>query len=103
MHLVHYFGVLAPNARLRRQVVPEAPEEAGLNPYGHSVASAKTRNGKTIRRRWVPWGQLLLKVFSVDVMVCPHCESRMQRMAVIQQPSVIAAILDCLSRKENPP
>jgi hypothetical protein len=67
------------------------------------VAYAETRNGRTIRRRWVPWAQLLLKVFSVDVMACPRCESRMQRIAVIQKPSVIAAILDCLSRKEEPP
>ncbi len=67
------------------------------------MASAENRNGRTIRRRWVPWAQLLLKVFSVDVMVCPRCDRRMQRIAVIQQPKVIAAILDCLRRKEQPP
>ncbi len=103
MHLAHYFGVLAPSARLRKQVVPEAPVNADLDPCGHSVAYNETRNGRTIRRRWVPWAQLLLKVFSVDVMACPHCASRMQRIAVIQQPKVIAAILDCLSQKEQPP
>jgi len=53
--------------------------------------------------RLVPWATLLLRVFAIDVMVCPRCDSRMQRIAVIQQPKVIAAILDCLSRKENPP
>ena len=62
----------------------------------------ETLNGWTFKRRWVPLAQLLLKVFSVDVMVCPKCDSRMQRIAVIQKPKVIAAILDCLSRKENP-
>ena len=103
MHLVHYFGVLAPHAKLRKQVVPEAPADPDLDPCGHSVAYAETRNGKTIRRRWVPWVQLLLKVFSVDVMACPKCDSRMQRIAVIQQPQVIAAMLDCLGRKEQPP
>ncbi|MDP1832455.1 MAG: transposase [Geothrix sp.] len=103
MHLVHYFGVLAPNARLRKQVVPEPPEDADQDPCGHSVAYAETRNGRTIRRRWVPWAQLLLRVFAVDVMACPRCDSRMQRIAVIQQPRVIAAMLDCLSRKEQPP
>jgi hypothetical protein len=36
-------------------------------------------------------------------MACPRCDSRRQRIAVIQQAKVIAAILDCLSRKENPP
>jgi hypothetical protein len=99
---MHYFGVLAPNARLRKQVVPEAPDDSELDHCGHSVAYTETRNGKTIRRRWVPWAQLLLKVFAIEVMACPRCDSRRQRSAVIQQPKVIAAILDCLSRKERP-
>jgi len=103
MHLVHYFGVLAPNARLRKQVVPEAPEDPEGDPCGHSVAYSETRKGQTIRRRWVPWATLLLRVFAIDVMACPRCDSRMQRIAVIQQPNVIAAILGCLSRKENSP
>jgi hypothetical protein len=67
------------------------------------VAYSETRNGQTIRRRWVPWAMLLLRVFAIDVMACPRCDSRMQRIAVIQQPKVIAAILDCLGRKEYPP
>ena len=37
MHLVHYHGVLAPNAKLRKLVVPEAPEE-DEDPCGHSIA-----------------------------------------------------------------
>jgi hypothetical protein len=40
-------------------------------------ACAETRNGRINRWRWVPWAQLLLKVFSVEVMVCPRCDSRM--------------------------
>jgi ADP-glucose pyrophosphorylase len=46
--------------------------------------------------------QLRLKAFSVDVMVSPCCDSGMQRIAVIKQPSVIAAMLDCLKRTEQP-
>lgn len=84
-------------------MVTQAPEDADLDPCGHSVAYTETRNGKTIRRRCLPWAQLLLKVFSFDVMACLKCDSRMQRIAVIQQPKVIAAILDCPSRKEQPP
>ena len=103
MHLVHYFGVLAPNAKLRRQVVPEPPEDPDQDPCGGSVAYRETRNGRTIRRRWVPWAQLLLKVFAVDAMVCPRCDGRMQRVAVIEQPRVIAAILACVSLQEEPP
>ncbi len=102
MHLVHYYGVLAPNARHRRYVVPAPPEEEEKG-GGHSVAWEETRQGKTIRRRWVPWAELLLKVFAVDVFDCPDCHSRMQRIAWITQPKVIKAILDCLERKERPP
>ncbi len=68
-----------------------------------SLAFTETRNGRTIRRRWVPWDQLLLKVFAVNVLVCPRCDGRLQRIAVGQQPHVIAAMLDCLRRKEEPP
>jgi hypothetical protein len=103
MHLVHYFGVLAPNAKLRKFVVPEAPPEGVEDPCGHSVAYTETRNGRTIRRRWVPWATLLLKVFAIDVLACPKCDGRMQRIACITEPKVIKAILDCVDGKGRPP
>jgi hypothetical protein len=77
-------------------------KEAELDHSGHSVDYAETCTGESIRCRWVPQAQLLLRVFSVDVMSCPKCDNRLQRMTVIQQPSVLAAILDCLGRKEQP-
>jgi hypothetical protein len=103
MHLVHYFGVLAPSAKLRKQVVPAPPESPDQDPCGQSVAYEQTTAGKTIRRRWIPWATLLMKVFAVDVMACPKCDSRMQRIAVINRPTVVQAILDCIRRKEQPP
>lgn len=102
MHLVHYYGVLAPNAKLRRFIVPEAPEEEDRG-CGHSVAYEETRSGKTIRRRWIPWAELLLKVFAVDVFDCPECHGRMQRIAWITEAKTIKAILECVERKERPP
>jgi len=56
-----------------------------------------------VRRRWVPWARLLLKVFGVDVFACPKCEGRMQRIAFITQSRVITAILECVGRNEEPP
>lgn len=41
--------------------------------------------------------------FGIDVMKCPGCGSQMQRIAVIMQPKVIKAILDCLQAKQQPP
>jgi len=103
MHQVHYFGILAPNAKLRKFVVPEPPEYEDADPCGHSVAYEEKRTGPTERRRWIPWRTLLLRVFGVDVMKCPGCGSQMQRIAVIMQPKVIKAILDCLQAKQRPP
>ena len=102
MHLVHYYGVLAPNAKLRPLVVPEAPdEEESLR--GGACCCEEERKGQSVRRRWVPWAELLLKVFGVDVFCCPKCEGRMQRIAFITQPRVISAILECVGLKEEPP
>ena len=103
MHQVHYFGVLAPKAAWRKAVVPEPPAEAEEDPCGGSVAYEERGVGKTVRRRWIPWATLLKRVFQVDVMVCPQCSSRMQRIAVIRDPRTIQAILDCLARKTQPP
>jgi len=103
MHMVHYFGVLAPNAKLRKFVVPEAPAEEDADPCGHSIAYEQITTGKTIRRRWIPWATMLLKVFAVDVLACPKCDSRMQRIAWITQPRVIKAILACVEVKPEPP
>jgi len=101
MHLVHYYGVLAPHAKIRSRIVPEPPDED--RGCGHSVVYQETRTGKTIRRRWVPWAELLLKVFQVDVFDCPECHGRMARIAWITEAKTIKAILACVERKERPP
>ena len=58
---------------------------------------------QTIRRRWIPWATMLLKVFAVDVLACPKCDSRMQRIAWTTQARVIKAILACVEVKPQPP
>ena len=95
-------GVLAPNAKLRSQVVPEVEEEEESR-TGGAVCWEEERKGQTVRCRWVPWAKLLLKVFGSDVFQCSQCDGRMQRIAYITQPRIIAAILECAERKEEPP
>jgi len=41
-------------------------------------------------------------VFAIDVLECPKCASRMQRIAVIMRPDVIQAILACVRGKAPP-
>jgi Putative transposase len=104
MHLVHFYGILAPNAKLRSRVVPQAEkEEEEESLTSNAVCWEEEQKGQTVRRRWVPWAKLLLKVFGVDVFQCPRCDGRMQRIAFITQPRIINAILECVGQKEQPP
>jgi len=46
---------------------------------------------------------MLLKVFAINVLACPQCQCRMQRIAWITQPRVIKAIVGCWEGKPQPP
>ena len=49
MHLIHFYGVLAPNAKLRKFVVPEAPDDEDSG-CGHSVAyENEARSGRATK------------------------------------------------------
>ena len=59
-------------------------EEESLT--GGAVCWEEERKGQTVRRRWVPWAKLLLKVFGSDVFQCSQCDGRMQRIAYTIRP-----------------
>lgn len=82
-HLVRYHGVLAPNARARRQVVERRVE-----------TRRKTEDGKTKGSDpRIPWAELLKRTFGVDAMECPRCGHRLRVVAYITDPPVIRRIL----------
>ncbi len=58
MNLTRYHGVLAPNAKLRSQIVPKSPEDAEA-PDDNKDAPC-TGAGK----RYIPWAKLLKRVFT---------------------------------------
>lgn len=90
-HLVRYHGILAPNAALRPLVVPakQAPVLAGQGPTPGSPPTGLTP--------WVPWSELLKRVFKVDVAVCDRCGGRRLVIAMITEPTVITAILESMN------
>jgi len=49
------------------------PDHFPDDPVSFFVATAyeQITTGKTIRRRWIPWATMLLRVFAVDVLACP--------------------------------
>lgn len=98
LHAVRYFGIFAPNAKLRPLVVPK-PLKPKPSP-ACCILSDDTEKSRYGRR--TPWVQLLQMVFGIDVLQCPKCSSRMQRIAFLTQPRVIRRFLDAISRREPP-
>jgi hypothetical protein len=82
-HLTGFHGILAPNARHRRLVVP-APPPAPAD-------DAETTPSRP--RASMTWTQRLRRVFAIDLSRCPRCGAPLRVLAVITDPRVIAAIL----------
>jgi hypothetical protein len=56
-------GVLAPNAKLRREIVPSPPEQATAPACDHA-------QGAPAR---LSWARLLKRVLDIDIEHCPNC------------------------------
>ena len=97
LHLIRFHGVLAPNAKLRSEVVP-APAQtttAGAGDCKHAPAhSAPVR---------MCWARLLKRVFDIDIERCAHCGGKLKIIAVIEEPAVIERILTHLGLCAQPP
>ena len=93
-NLVRYHGVFAPNARLRRHVVP------GGRAAGAPPAKARARANP---RRQLPWAELMRRVFALDVLACPRCGARTQVIATISDRAVIVPFLRCLGLPSDVP
>ena len=91
VHLTKYFGLFAPRHALRREVVPQ-PADA----HAACEHAVHTR-GRPERR--LSWSKLLARVFRVDVLECPRCKSRLQRIEWCTSPERIDAVL----RSRGPP
>src|SRR5262244_481952 len=55
LHLIRFHGVLAPNAKLRREIIPRPPEPAAEPSNDHAHA-----HRRTVR---ISWARLLKQVF----------------------------------------
>ena len=93
MHLVRYHGVLGSAARWRSQVVPEV-EESGCVPK-----ATRSPRGS----RWIPWRDLVKRVFGVDPLVCPLCGGQMGVHAVVRGPGSVSHVLGCLGLAARAP
>ena len=95
LHLIRFHGVLAPNARLRAEIVPGPAQTAAAlaNDNDHAHGAAARMN----------WARLLKRVFAIDVEHCPHCGGSLKIIAAIEEPAVIKRILTYLGLSAQPP
>jgi hypothetical protein len=85
--------VLAPNAKLRREIIPRPPEQA-TEPSCDHTQGAPAR---------MSWARLLKRVFDIDIEHCPNCGGALKIIAAIEDPPVIVKILSHLGLPTRAP
>ena len=108
IHRHRYHGVLAPNAKLRYQVIALEPEQgtAQESPSGQLDTQAVTgsSDGATPGRRTSSrWAALIARIYDVLPLACPSCGASMSIIAFITDPVPLHAILSYLDLATRPP
>jgi Putative transposase len=92
---IRFHGVLAPNAKLRAEIIPDGKKSSP------SDANDDAQYPPVSVR--ISWARLLKRVFDTDIEQCPHCSGSMKTIAAILESSAIAKILDHLGLPARAP
>lgn len=101
IHLIRFHGSLAPNSKIRKQVVPERKNDI-YEEKDESCLPHPNQRGSQKRVR-LKWSDLLKKVFQLDLDECPKCGGKMRFISVICDKEVIRKILAHLNWEPDPP
>jgi hypothetical protein len=87
LNLIRFHGVLAPNAKLRSEIIPGSKKNKSNvsdtnDDVPHSPASVR-----------ISWARLLKRVFDIDIEHCPHCGGTLKIIAAILESGAITKIL----------
>jgi hypothetical protein len=83
------------DAAFRRRQLQRRLSERLRVPHG----GGKRRAG---RRRY-PWASLLMRVFGIDVLLCPHCSGTRRVLAAIHDPESVRKVLGSLGLSAEVP
>jgi hypothetical protein len=105
VNLTRFFGVLAPNARLRKHIVPKPPRtepspELTRPPTTSSQPVDPAEPSRTPSR--LPWAELLQRTFREDLLTCDRCGGQRRVVACVFSSTVTAEILEHLGLPPRP-
>ena len=85
LNLTRFHGVFAPNCKHRERIVPtgETQQSSPDKPLAPMI-----------------WIQRLKRVFAIDIQTCPKCAGKLRVIACIENPKVIATILEHIRARE---
>ncbi len=110
-HMLTYHGILAPAASARDRIIPKAdlpPQARGCRRSADGVqADASNSNSRSrghgTRRRYIPWAELLRRVFLYEVLTCPFCAGKRRVLSMVRDPASIHRILTHIGVDPSPP
>jgi hypothetical protein len=114
-HLTRYAGVLAPNAKVRSEVVPKRARDE-VEAEGNACVDAKqgelfvgagavkdSEDAGEARSSRHPWAWLLRRVFAASVLVCVHCAGKLRVVEIATEPEATKRIARDERRKRGEP
>jgi len=106
-NLVRYHGILAPNAKHRRAVVPNSSKRTRRRRTpAHPLVQAPGRDHQddpAAPTAPMNWMERLRRVFAIDLSICPDCGGRLRVIADVTRPDIIQKILEHVARQQAPP
>ncbi|MGB5446583.1 MAG: IS91 family transposase [Psychromonas sp.] len=93
VNLTRFHGIFAPNSKHRAQVTQGRRRKAVLYKNGCQ--------NNCERKQGMTWMQRLKRVFNIDIERCEHCGGHVKVIASIEDPAVIAHILEHLKKKAD--
>jgi hypothetical protein len=90
-HLTRFHGLLAPNSKLRSEIVPQPAEPPGPAQLRllFDADEPGTRDKPATGGR-LAWAWLLKRVFKVDITVCPRCSGSLKVIELVTKRGEIA-------------
>ena len=97
LNLIRFYGVLAPNAKLRAEIIPGSKKnKSNASDTNDDVPQSTT----SVR---ISWARLLKRVFDIDIEHCPHCGGTLKIIAAILESGAITKILNHLGLPARAP